>query len=150
MKTLRQQYLEQFTQNMLTAVEITKRKGQDYSPGDDPYKNFRLCGHICGVDVPNGILVRISDKLSRIKALIDRPGYEAAVADEKLTDTIADLMVYSNILLTWFQLGQPSTEYSGLDLPESVPEKQAVQTDTVPAKVTKVGEAIGQLFGWSK
>lgn len=108
MKTLRQVYLEQFSKNCLDIIELTKRKNADYSAGDDAFGNFRQSEQIAGVSVPKGILVRIGDKLSRIKNLMDRPGNQGEVLDEKLEDTIMDLVTYSNILLTWYQLGEPT------------------------------------------
>lgn len=145
---LRESYLQRFTENMIDAVELTRRKGQDYAPGDDPFKNFRLIGHVNGIDVPNGILVRLTDKLARFVALMNRPDNVGAVADEKITDTLADLMVYSNILLVWFQLGQPAADYSPVE--EEIQPVAVNQIDMAGAHpvLTAVGDKLAGLFRW--
>lgn len=109
---LRQKYFEQFTSNCLFSVELTKRKNEGYTAGsNDPYSNFRFAAQMASlpgkdpVTVEQTILSRMADKISRMKSLLVRP--EFSTADESLMDTVNDLFVYSNILLTWLQLGQP-------------------------------------------
>lgn len=147
---LRESYLQRFTENMIDAVELTRRKGQDYAPGNDPFKNFRLIGHVNGTDVPNGILVRLTDKLARFVSLMSRPDNVGAVADEKITDTLADLMVYSNILLVWYQLGQPAANYleGVVTNTEASPTSDIDDTKTNHPVLTAVGDKLAGLFRW--
>jgi hypothetical protein len=149
MKTLKEVYFETFTANCLKAVELTKAKNEDYSSGNDPYRNFRLTTHISGVPLAKGILVRVSDKLARINNLLDRPGMEGAVVDEKITDTVFDLMVYSNILLTWLQLGEPAvdTEYRDEE-PEVIMTAKSSLEGRAVQTIDSVNNKIKDLFKW--
>ena len=88
------EYLEQFKKIVDGMYELTSRKNSDYAGADDAFRNFRESEGF-GISVPKAVMVRISDKWSRIKNLIDKPG---KVADESITDTILDLAVYSIIL----------------------------------------------------
>jgi hypothetical protein len=77
-------------------LAISVAKNQDYSDGaSDPLSNFRLCEQF-GVSMPQGIMVRLSDKFSRISHLLD--GHDPAVTDERLSDTISDAVNYLAIL----------------------------------------------------
>jgi len=89
------EYVEEFKKYTDKMVAITTAKNKDYSEGADAFKNFRQCESlgICRGD--KGILVRMSDKMTRISNLLDK---EAMVADEKIEDTLIDLAVYSIIL----------------------------------------------------
>jgi hypothetical protein len=75
-------------------IRISEKKNADYAGDADPFKNFRMSEQV-GVDPARAILVRISDKLSRISNLLDR---EAKVEDERLEDTICDMINYLAIL----------------------------------------------------
>lgn len=54
---------------------------------------------ICSTE--KGILVRLSDKMSRITNLIE--GGEAAVSDETVVDTIEDAINYLAILKAYYE-----------------------------------------------
>lgn len=71
--------------------EIHSKKNRDYA-GDDPLSNLRLCEQF-GIPPWLGVLVRMSDKYSRIVQLAS--GKQPAVKEEKITDTLKDLAVYS-------------------------------------------------------
>lgn len=66
-------------------------KNADYS-GDNPLRNLRLCEQI-GVDAWRGVLVRMSDKWSRVVTLANHP--TSQVKDESLDDSLKDLAVYA-------------------------------------------------------
>jgi len=72
-------------------VEIVRKKNSDYSNVDDPFFNFKVCASL-GIPVEIGFIVRITDKISRIKNLINR---EAKVTDESLLDACSDLANYA-------------------------------------------------------
>ena len=61
----------------------------------DNFKNFKLVELLWVTSVEKWILVRLSDKMSRISTLIDK---EAKVEDEKIIDTLVDLANYAIIL----------------------------------------------------
>ena len=76
-------------------VDISRAKCADYAGDFDPLANFRMCQQF-GVSLEHGIMVRLSDKISRIGRLLNK---ENAVADEKIEDSIEDAIVYLSILL---------------------------------------------------
>ena len=78
----------------MSAKKIVVLKNKDYAENDSPFKNFRMSEQV-GVDPARAILVRISDKLSRISNLLDR---EAEVKDERLEDSCIDAINYFAIL----------------------------------------------------
>ena len=97
------------------ARNLSARKSHDYAApatrGDDPYAIFanfmqseRL--NICSVEA--GFMVRLSDKLSRM-ANLTRAGHEQAVADEKLEDTVLDVINYSLLLLAYTKMKRDFT-----------------------------------------
>lgn len=90
------------------SMALIDRKGADYNrdqqEAGDTLFNLRVC-EVLGV-VPSteeGILVRLSDKFMRLISLT-KPGREAAVKDESVLDTIADIHNYVDYLgLIWQQ-----------------------------------------------
>lgn len=80
------------------ALAISKRKNHDYATGDDSsadaLQNFKLCEYLGVCSTETGILVRMCDKISRMAKLLKS---NAAVSDESLDDTAADMANYSNI-----------------------------------------------------
>ena len=75
--------------------QIHDRKNADYSKDEDPLSNFRIIENI-GIPAWMGIVVRLSDKLSRIMQLTRKAleGHEAEVKDETIKDTLLDLSNY--------------------------------------------------------
>jgi hypothetical protein len=80
--------------------EIHEAKSHDYSGDEDAFRNFRLCEELGLCPVELGILVRMTDKLSRVTNLMNT---EARVNDEKVTDTLIDLANYSIILKCYLE-----------------------------------------------
>ena len=69
--------------------ELMAVKNQDYGAKDvDPFRNFRMFGRL-------GILVRMSDKLARLRTFLERG--EFSVKDEGVVDTIRDIINYAVI-----------------------------------------------------
>jgi hypothetical protein len=62
--------------------DVYERKNHDYG---DSFANLRN-------EIPNAILVRVYDKYSRLKTLLD--GKEQLVMDESIDDTLMDLANY--------------------------------------------------------
>jgi hypothetical protein len=86
-----------FNKTLEQMQKIMKAKNADYAGSTDPFKNFKQCETLGICSVEKGILVRMSDKMSRISTLIGEDK-ENAVADEKIEDTLIDLATYSIIL----------------------------------------------------
>ena len=77
-------------------VSITAAKNADYTgDNEDPFSNFSYVEKlgICSVEV--GFLTRMTDKLSRIRALTKQ---DAQVKDESIQDTLIDLANYCVLL----------------------------------------------------
>ena len=70
--------------------DLHLRKNQDYS-GDKPLANLKECEKL-GISAWKGVLIRLSDKYSRIMQLANN---EAQVKEESIIDTLMDQAVYS-------------------------------------------------------
>lgn len=78
--------------------ELTLKKRAGYSPGADPYKNFRMtemfslpcedCGHPTPIPAIFGIMIREMDKMARIASLLAKPSNEQV--GETLRETMMD------------------------------------------------------------
>lgn len=66
------------------ARKIMEKKNQDYGADSDPFRNFREFGTY-------GILVRLSDKLARIRTWEERGQF---AVDETLQETVLDAINY--------------------------------------------------------
>ena len=71
-------------------LPLVEAKGHDYSGTHDTFDNFREFGS-------RGILVRINDKVKRLKNILESGKQE--VMDESIEDTLHDLINYSNYML---------------------------------------------------
>jgi hypothetical protein len=80
------------------ARQVMTAKNQDYAHEGDVFRNFRYFGGL-------GILVRLSDKLARLRSFEENGTF--AVADEKLEDTVIDAINYSLIYLAFKREGKP-------------------------------------------
>lgn len=73
-------------------VELHNKKNHDYAQDADPLSNFRKC-EAFGVPAFKGVLVRLSDKFSRVEQLTS--GKQPK--NESLRDSLVDAAVYSLI-----------------------------------------------------
>ncbi len=88
-------FLKKLELNQVVALEIMKRKNADYAGTEDPFRNFKNVEVLGVCSTEAGLVVRMTDKLSRIANLIKQ---DAKVKDESISDTLIDLMNYANIL----------------------------------------------------
>ena len=72
------------------ALQIMRKKNEDYGADEDPFLNFRAFGAF-------GVLVRLSDKLARLRTYEERG--EFSVKDESVRDTVLDAINYCIIYL---------------------------------------------------
>lgn len=79
------------------ALELIKAKNSDYATHSDPLSNFRLVEDLGVVSTEKAIYVRLSDKYARLGNFLKKG--DLAVKDEKVEDTIKDLINYAGILL---------------------------------------------------
>ena len=71
-------------------MNLAEAKNSDYAKVEDALENFRDFGVM-------GIIVRLGDKYKRLKNIIQKG--EIAVTDEKVKDTLMDMIVYSAIAI---------------------------------------------------
>ncbi len=95
------QYLEEFKKLTDIMLAITTAKNQDYSWKDavDAFANFKVVEEFW-ISTEHWFLTRMLDKIKRVSNLID---HEAAVSDEKVTDTLLDLANYSLLFLLYLK-----------------------------------------------
>jgi len=78
-----------------SCIKTIANKNHDYNAGEHPLDNFFNVEKLNITSAEKGILVRLSDKLSRITSLIDK---QAKVKDESIYDTIDDAINYFALL----------------------------------------------------
>jgi len=76
---------------------LLKRKGHDYASSDDSLRNFRTWGVL-------GILIRMDDKMSRLRGYAQGKGF--SVQDEGVKDTLRDLRNYSFLAQVLMEEGE--------------------------------------------
>jgi hypothetical protein len=83
------------------AFEILQKKNQDYASGDDPYANFRKgeIFDICSTEA--GILLRITDKMSRLATFVKNK--KLSVDNESFEDSILDIINYMVLFSAYVQ-----------------------------------------------
>lgn len=89
------------------AKDVMTRKNQDYANAKDPFANFRTFGGL-------GILVRLSDKLARLRQYEERGIF--TVADESLKDTVLDGI---NYLILYYAYKHQESHDNQLDVVRS-------------------------------
>lgn len=91
-------YQENLAKILADVFDTLTKKNADYAGEDGAFSNFEETADMAEVSVEQGLLIRIGDKISRIKTLLKRP---RQVRDEKLVDTARDLVGYTAILALW-------------------------------------------------
>lgn len=81
-------------------IHIVRKKNQDYSTATNPFRNFEYAEYV-NVCVEDAIMVRMSDKLARLANLMHKD--EIAVKDERIEDTLLDLINYTAILKVYLE-----------------------------------------------
>ena len=79
---------------------LHESKNSDYATTQDPLSNLKEC-RCFGVNPSIGVMVRISDKYSRMKQLLlkESQGKTNEVQNENIEDTAMDLAVYSLLFI---------------------------------------------------
>ncbi|MBS1586965.1 MAG: hypothetical protein JSS82_15630 [Bacteroidetes bacterium] len=81
------------------ALSLVEKKGADYNRSEqqngDTLANLKMSAKLGLVETPaHGVLVRLLDKLMRLKSLC-KPGEKPANVDEKVRDTVVDVINYA-------------------------------------------------------
>lgn len=110
---------------------MMKQKNADYGADSDPFKNFRKYGEM-------GILVRLSDKISRLETLLHK---EPSVTEEKELDTIQDAINYLALYAAFrFASKRSPCSLPGSDVPGAA-SQQLSRSDL------ETGEVRGLVYG---
>ena len=88
----RKQLIQSLKASHKAELELVQAKNRDYASDQDPFANFRMFGEL-------GFLVRMSDKLMRVKQIFEQG--KISVKDESIKDTLMDLSNYSNLLIAY-------------------------------------------------
>lgn len=99
--TRKEQYLTDFEAITKQMLETTRRKNNDYSYGDEPFRNFTMVEQMGIAMTEQGFLTRMTDKMMRLSTFVQ--GGTLQVADEKVEDTLVDLANYSILMLCYLR-----------------------------------------------
>ena len=95
-KTKVEQLLALHNETCRDCARIMRKKNADYTGGDaDPFSNFRIAS-IFGLHPVTGILLRVTDKLQRIRAFITNG--VLAVDGESVDDACDDIVNYAILI----------------------------------------------------
>lgn len=93
-----EEYMALAKRELDSVLEIIKRKNADYTAGsNDPFANFSMCEVLGLADKEIGVLVRMVDKIQRVKSFIKNG--ELQVKNESVQDALRDIIGYSLVLL---------------------------------------------------
>lgn len=88
------------------ARSIMEAKNHDYANPESKiepmmvFRNFLACERLGICQTEQGMLVRLTDKISRISNLL-KPGHVIAVEGEKLKDTVIDVINYIILIYSY-------------------------------------------------
>ena len=111
--------IQKYIIDKANAIVLAKR--HDYSGSVDPFGNFRK-SKLFGVEPWRGVLIRLTDKLSRVESVVTAGGV-SKVPSESLWDTLSDAVNYVCILggLVAEIVGLPEEPQVGRPLPLTLP-----------------------------
>ena len=95
----KKEFIESIAYTYAKGIELIKRKNADYATGENPFRNFEYAD-LAGVSVERAIMVRVMDKMARVSNLLDK---NPEVIDEKLEDTLLDVINYLAILKAYLE-----------------------------------------------
>ena len=101
--TKRTRFVDNHTKMCNKIIEITKKKNADYSgsSNDNPFANFVRVELTDVCSTETGMLVRMSDKMSRISTFVKKG--ILLVEDESIEDTLMDLANYAIIMACYIK-----------------------------------------------
>jgi hypothetical protein len=98
-----------------------QKKNHDYAGkrGTEPFANFTRAEAMGITSTEKGMMVRLLDKMSRLSSFIESGQFK--VEDEKLKDTIIDMINYSVLLYAYLD-EKNSKPYTIVELQRPLPE----------------------------
>ena len=120
-------------------IDIISSKNADYASSDDPFMNFREAAQLAGVSVEQGFLVRIGDKLIRVRNLLN---HDPSVKNESLEDSLLDAINYLALLKSYREMNQKEDSQPKINLePEQITENKVEENksflDKLISKINK-------------
>jgi hypothetical protein len=111
-KMSREELLKLHGELCTEALELMKKKNHDYAGkgGSEPFANFTRVEAMGITATEKGMLVRMTDKMSRLSSFTESGKF--AVCDEKLVDTILDMINYSVLFYAYMLEKQTQAEQS--------------------------------------
>jgi hypothetical protein len=82
-------------------IALMRRKNNDYAGTENFFKNLTQCETLGICSTEQGILVRLTDKLSRLSTLLGKTDTIQLVVDEAIDDTLRDVINYATLLITF-------------------------------------------------
>ena len=86
-------YHDRFDEILTEMSALHNKKGADYGSDADPYANVRASAEF-GVEPWVGALIRLNDKITRLKSYTRR----GVLENESAADSIKDIAVYAVIM----------------------------------------------------
>ena len=85
------------------AFSLMQKKNADYAGkgGDEPFANFTRCEAMGICSTEAGMLVRLTDKMSRLSSFVEAGAFQ--VKDESLEDTCVDIINYAILFHSFVQ-----------------------------------------------
>lgn len=91
-------YLALVDKELAAIRDVIERKNNDYTgASEDPFANFRVTEALGLSDARTGVLIRMVDKIQRLKTFIAKG--ELKVTGESAQDAARDIIGYSLVLL---------------------------------------------------
>lgn len=84
-----------FYELLLEIAKLHSDKNFNYAENTNPLSNLRECEKF-GISAPMGVMVRLSDKWSRLQQLM---GGKKDVVNESLYDTLRDMSIYTLLMI---------------------------------------------------
>jgi hypothetical protein len=114
----------------LRALTMKKRAG--YSPGADPFANFRMSSTF-GIDPVRGILIRVMDKIARVASLLENPANDQV--GESIRDTLMDGGNYLLIAVAFMDSEKRVEQDLAFDLAEEASRRLDEQSERILAEI---------------
>jgi len=93
----KKEFLELVDEEISIVRETLRKKNSDYtSDSDDPFANFKLAEHIGVGTAEQGLLIRVMDKIQRLKSFTSKGSLQ--VNTESYQDSLRDIMGYCLLL----------------------------------------------------
>ena len=92
-----------FLAKLTEIAEIHSAKQHDYGAGDDPFANLRASKDF-GVEPWVGAVIRLNDKITRLKSFIAK----GELKNESVADSLLDISVYALIALILYEETLPT------------------------------------------